>query len=453
VRRRAPAAPVRRLLIRVTAVLLALAIGIGGWQAFRRHRVTPLSLDGRSVAQAAQLLAGTESRLRDAVRQRHGVEAANSRCYFQRAADSISSPVAITATVLCGPVLFAGGDAGLPYATFDLTSKVVGSEIRFATPTMPAADADWPTQVAAPPGLVRPDGRSPVDATLTVPPPPPAGTDLLATAAQVDPVPAAATAQLIGATSGVLVTQHGFVETFGSGTTTRSAPTGRRLLAFSLQSLPGEYADKPPQLSLDVDGVVRGPLVRTNDYIVAAVPFLTSQIQLLLTDSGSTQRLDLVTGRPARTNPALSARRDRMQTLTTSRPITVKVTAGGKSGLVGGTIVFRSVWLSYWGADGSTPSAPDRAFLHVTATVKLVGDSQAYGAEAALVSASLTGSAGSAVARAHNDARDPATQIDDVIEVPADTTRGTLHYAGRSTTAAGSVQVLTPIAVPFDIPA
>jgi hypothetical protein len=43
--------------------------------------------------------------------------------------------------------------------------------------------------------------------------------------------------------------------------------------------------------------------------------------------------------------------------------------------------------------------------------------------------------------------------VDAVTDVPADITTGTIHYAGTIRTATGTIGVVTPISVPFSIPA
>ena len=82
--------------------------------------------------------------------------------------------------------------------------------------------------------------------------------------------------------------------------------------------------------------------------------------------------------------------------------------------------------------------------------MKLDGDRQPYGAEAGLLSAQLPGSG---TLSARNAAVDPSQQVDDVIDVPASATTGQVSYAGTLQTSKGTITVLTPVSIPFDIPA
>jgi hypothetical protein len=461
--RRAPRRPSRRLLIRLLAILVLAGIGVGGWRSLQHQRSVSLELGGKVVDQPGQVLSRAERQVAELVRQNHGAEVSSTRCYFATAG-SVSAAVlkrarsvAIAARMLCGPVLFVDGDASKPFAAFDLSGTDSGNgrtRLAVAAATDPSPDQE----AAGPDNLIRPDRRQPPRVgSLAVPAPPAANADLLSTTttlgSEIDT--ASADAQMIGTTSGVRLRDFGFVSRYGAGTAARTAPPGRRLLAFSVTALPGEFASASPSLALEIDGSQRGPLVMSSEHLVAAVPDKAKSVNLVLSDGGHTQRLSLLTGQPDRSNPLLSGRSSRMQTLAIAKPITVKVSAGKKSGLVAGTIQFRSVWLSYWTAGGTQPSAPDRAFLHVTATVKLVGDREAYGAEAGLLSASLPAAAGGdeagASSAAKNAATNPATQVDDVIEVPADLTSGSLQYSGQLSTAAGTLKVMTPVKVPFDI--
>ena len=113
-------------------------------------------------------------------------------------------------------------------------------------------------------------------------------------------------------------------------------------------------------------------------------------------------------------------------------------------------ITVRQLSLSYWAANGTRCPDPGRAWLHVGAVLKLDGDKQPYGAEAGLISVTLPG--GSPL-RGTNDAPDPATAVDDVVNVPAGITTGRLNFSGTVKTAKGTLTVLTPVSVPFTFPA
>ncbi|MEO7285316.1 MAG: hypothetical protein ABI140_00170, partial [Jatrophihabitantaceae bacterium] len=257
-------------------------------------------------------------------------------------------------------------------------------------------------------------------------------------------------ARMIGLASGVRLVEYGFVDSYGWGDRTRTAPSGYRLLAFATDPVPGEFGNQNPDLSVRIDGVERGPLTATSDYLVTAVPVRASSVDLVLTDSGVKQSISLLTGQPAGTNPMVTSRQHLNQRLSVSRPVRVRLKTSAGSGLLDGMLTVRTLSLTYWAADGSRCSSADRALLHIAATVKLDGDRQPYGAEAGLISVTLPES-GRLTAR--NAASDPGKQIDDVIEVPASITSGTLSYAGTLKTSKGTITVLTPITVPFNIPA
>jgi hypothetical protein len=300
--------------------------------------------------------------------------------------------------------------------------------------------------------LVRPDGKQPGPVRLTSPAPPAAVGDVLTTASTLRTplTPAPADARMIGQLSGIRLVEYGFVASYGWGDRARRAPAGFRLLAFATDQLAGELADRPPDLSVRVDGRERGPLTETSDYLVTAVPIRARSVDLVLTDSGLKQSISLLTGRPDGPNPVVTTRVHQAQQLSVTRPIRVRLKTGAGTGLLEGTLTVRALSLTYWAADGSQCGGIDRAWLHVAATVKLDGDRQAYGAEAGLITVQLPGS-GPLPAR--NAAADQAREVDDVIDVPASATTGQLSYSGTLSTSKGTITVLTPVTIAFEIPA
>jgi hypothetical protein len=309
------------------------------------------------------------------------------------------------------------------------------------------ATAGW--QVVGSPIAHRSPAASPSSTTVAA-----SGDVLAATDSVAAILPAAAPdSVLLGRASGVRLLSYGFVPGYGSGSNARSAPAGMRLLAFRTEATAGETGAAPPVLSIRIGGNVRGPLVVTSSYLVAAVPQDSTAVDLILTDTGVTQALSLLTGRPSSANPAVCLRVHRLAALEASRPVTVQVKAtSGTVGITSGTLTVRSVALSYWADDGSHASSSAAALLHIDATVTLDGDPKAYGADAALLSVLLPAATAMRLP-AHNAAANPATQIDDVVEVPADLTTGTISYSGSMTTSTGMVTVQTPVLVPFSIPA
>ncbi|UQX90181.1 hypothetical protein M6D93_09320 [Jatrophihabitans telluris] len=284
--------------------------------------------------------------------------------------------------------------------------------------------------------------------------PPPAVGDVLTKSAAVQGTirPAPSDAVAIGRSAGVRLLSYGFVDAYGLGAQSRSAPAGRRLIAFKVEPIAGETNQLTPDLSLLVGDSERGPLVMTKDFVVAAVPQSSAQVSLVLTDSGVKQKISLLDGTPDAANPQVCTRSHRTVVLNATKPVSVRVKASqGEAGLTSGFITVKAVELSYWGQDGSHAGDPDKAFLHVAATVRLSGDKEGYGAEAGLLSVTLPGS--STLLRARNVSSNPATQVDDVIEVPAGLTDGVLHYSGSTDSASGTIAVATAVSIPFAIPA
>jgi hypothetical protein len=261
---------------------------------------------------------------------------------------------------------------------------------------------------------------------------------------------------LVGPTAGVRLVSYGFIQRYQFGAIAdqpRTAPAGRRLIAFSAQPAPGEEASTMPALSIRVGAEESGPLVSTANYVVASVPMDPTNVDLVLTDGGVKQSISLLTGQPSAANPAICSRLHRMSAVGSSVSVSVKVKALHASpGVTSGTFSLRSVSLSYWGLDGSHPSDVHSALLHVGAVVTLAGDPTGYGAEAGLLSATST-SEPIVGGRARNAAPHPATQVDDVIEVSAELTSGLIHYSGTISTPSGEVWVLSPVSIPFVIPA
>ncbi|MCW2538619.1 MAG: hypothetical protein JWN95_344 [Frankiales bacterium] len=462
-RRAAPRSGRRLIVIRILAVVLTATLAVAAWSVWQRPHLRTVVYQGHRVDQPMRPLAEAEQQLSALVAQRHGVEASAARCYFLAASVAPSQPVVVSDQLGCGPALFLDGDSQFQYVTFRLSSVVQASGmVRLAV----AGNSSTSEIASGQPGgrFVRPDGLRPPAGSggLTLPPAPPAVADVLTRTATVgSPIKKApADAVMIGPTSGVRLESFGFVERYGSGDQTRSAPAGRRLLAFRLAPIAGEKGAAPPQLFLRVGTTKRGPLVVTDDYVVTSVPQagvtsddaggaqLSVATDLVLQDSDTEQSLSLQTGQPDGGNPQLASRSNRNCALNLTRDVTVQVKgATGAAGLTSGKVTFTSLSLSYWGGDGTHASSPSRALLHVMATVRLTGDKEAYGAESALLSASWSGGEG----QARNAAADQVHEVDDVIDVPADLTHGTLAYSGSMYTPAGTLTVATPVHVPFTI--
>jgi hypothetical protein len=442
----------RRAGIRLLASVLIGVLCFGGWKSLFRHEPIQLTFAGTLISQPDAVLQTAERHLADVVYARHGQRSEHTRCYYMTAARTLSGRVAVIDQLACGPVLFVDGDSTRPYLTFELQQrKTTADHIELSVSAEPSS-----TQLegeAAGRSLVRPDGSSPPAGLggLRSPTPPQAIGDVLTKTSAVSPElqTASETATLMGRTSGVRLRQYGFVDRYGSGDQARSAPRGRRLLAFSVAAANGESGNAAPDLSVRVDNAERGPLVNTTDFVVVAVPTDADNVDLVLTDSGVKQSISLLTGQPSSGNPAVTTRTNRTATLAVTKNINIKIAGPAGSGITSGRITFTGVSLSYWSADGSHASRPDRAFLHVMATVRLDGDSHDYGVEAGLLAANATGGPAT---EARNSSADNTSQIDDVIEVPADIVDGTITYSGTVKASKGTMTVVTPVTVPFRIP-
>ncbi|HTZ44702.1 MAG TPA: hypothetical protein VMB79_12645 [Jatrophihabitans sp.] len=485
-KRRAPGggvSPRRRFAIRLIAVcVLGVLIG-AGWTMLQPARTRELTSFGAPVSNAGSLLSGTEQAMRALVHGQHGNVPADARCYYATGTDPEAgatdsaggaaaagapgragtggvgrgSPdphpaAAIGDRMFCGPVRFVDGDPDRPFLTYDLVSTAGPdgrSRLSLADPHGVQLSADPRPDEA----LIRPDGEQPpARLDLAAPRPPAAIGDVLTTTSTLRTplTPAPASAVMVGQLSGVRLVEYGFVDVYGWGDRARTAPAGYRLLAFAVAPVPGELAAANPDLAVRVDGHERGPLAMTSDYLVTAVPRHAHQVDLLLTDSGTTQSISLLTGRPAATNPAVTVRQHVRQQLGANRPVRVRLKTAAGTGELTGTLTVRQLSLSYWAADGSHCSQPDRAWLHVGAVLKLDGDRQAYGAEAGLLSVTLPGGTPQ---HSRNAAPDPASAVDDVVEVPASIGAGTLSFAGTVTTDKGTLTVVTPLTLPFRFPA
>lgn len=443
----------RRFAIRLMAVCVIGVLVGAGWLVLKPQLSRQLSSYGAPVANAAQVLSQAEHAMDSEVLARHGARGHGARCYF--GSDSPSGgdlPAAIGDRMLCGPVLFVDGDPGRPFLSYDLLATPTDDgRMRLAVDSA-AVDADSPDPRPAS-QLIRPDGKlPPATDRFSMPRPPAAVGDVLTTTATLRSRLTAAppSARMIGQLSGVRLVEYGFVTSYGWGDRARTAPVGYRLLAFATNPEAGEAGDRTPDLSVRVDGVERGPLQSTSDYVVTAVPLHARTVELVLTDSGMKQALSLLTGKPAGGNPTVTMRSHTSQQLGVAKPIKVQLKTAAGTGPLNGTLSVSAVTLTYWAADGTSCQGTDRAWLHLAATVKLDGDKRAYGAESSLLSVSLPGSARLAV---RNAAEDPGTEVDDVVQVPASLTGGNLTYSGTVHTAKGTITVLTPVTVAFSIPA
>jgi len=449
-----------RAITRIVALAVIIILGLAGWHTLHRGEPVQLARDGLTIQDPEAPLRTAERQLNAVVAERHGARTDHTRCYYTTQDRLLSGQVNVGDTVACGPVLFVDGDPATPYLNYGLQVDLAAHPSPGHTVLSVAAQPDETTSPANADGtikasereLIRPDGsRPPAGADgLSPPAPPPAVGDVLTKTSVVGNTLRLASSQavVIGHTTGVRLREFGFVDRYGRGDAARSAEKGRKLLAFQTESAPGESGAAAPVLSVRIDGVERGPLISTSEFVVVAVPLNPQSVDLILTDSGVKQSISLLTGQVGTNSPELSTRANRVATMSMKKEITVRVSGPAGTGITSGHITFTKVWLSYFGADGTHASSPDRAFLHVMATVRLDGDTHDFGIEPGLLSVSVDGST---PVRTRNAAGDTG-EIDDVSEVPADVVSGAISYSGSAAADKGTLSVVTPVTVPFTIP-
>ena len=472
-----PAAPPKnrtRLVVIGAAVAVALVAGLltGGWWLFLRGGAS-FTYQGHSISDPARVLTMAEANLKAVASERHGVTAADSRCYFAvpRTPATGATKTDIDSELRCGPVLFVDGDVTQSYLNFGLTNSATSGTARLTPSAKPQADAPaaLPTELK----LKRPDGKTPPSGSGGLkPPPPPAATKDALVSADIgsQSVPAAPAGAVMGSLSGgVTLTNLGPVTRYGKGDAARSAPAGQKLIAFKTagaQGNDGDSTDLSPKATVAVDGGTGQPLpAKAAAYYVVAVPTTAKTVNLTLVDSGITQTISLLDGKAGAGNIAVLARKNRTvdSTATVAFTFTYSPEVGFADGTGGtsqpATASFTHADLSYLQTDvdngaTATASSPSTAILFIALAYTATHDKGQYGFPAGLVTFTPTG--GAAVA-----AKNIAGAIKDylVFEVPAGLTTGTITIGGSVTQtyvdAAGSYKesVLTAVTLPFSLPA
>ena len=218
----------------------------------------------------------------------------------------------------CGPVLFIDGDPTRPFLTFNLVASPGRTP---GTMQLAVNNADGDPDGADPrpaSQLIRPDGKQPpAHVQLKPPRPPPAVGDVLTTTSTLRTplTPAPQPPGWSAWPSGVRLVEYGFVDSYGWGDRARTAPSGYRLLAFAADPLAGEYGDQAPDLSVRIDGVERGPLTSTSDYLVTAVPAHAKSGGPGAHRQRPEAVVSLLTGQPDQANPAITVRQHTSQKL------------------------------------------------------------------------------------------------------------------------------------------
>ncbi|MGY1837706.1 MULTISPECIES: hypothetical protein [unclassified Modestobacter] len=439
------AAPRRRRrvdprLVVAGALVVLLAIGAGVLLVLRG---TPLTVDGRYVTAPAAVLADADRRLTDYVDQRAGARGPDTRCWFQRIDPDDTE---IARELLCGPVLFVGGDPGRSWLRFPLTATPTGGDVRLRPAGLPAdpepqalGDADL---------LVRPDGDSPSPGTggLRVPEVPRAEPGFTA----VGPFPVLpwaappGPARLSGPAASVTVTGLATPEVVGTGDAARRPAEGQRFLAVRYTVGPGEgRSTTPPTVSYQAPGTAPVPvapaLVAPGSTVeaVVAVPAGTTQADLVVLDDGLEQRLSLLDGSPGPGNVQVLTRANRTAEVDASQQVEGAFSAPGRvPASFPVTVRLGSATLQWFaGADGSVrPRDPSRAYLVLEVTMALPeGDPGAVPVEL------LTLVLPDGTRRPGVDLSPAADRVLAAFDVPAGFTDGTVVVRGRAALPDGLV--------------
>jgi hypothetical protein len=461
----------RLLLICGVVVVLVAGLLTGGWFLFVRGGGTTVTYQGHKIVNPQAVLTSAEVNLAAVVSKRHGVQAASTRCYYALARTPApgAKKTDVDPDLRCGPVLFVDGDASQSYLNFGLTNSVTSGSARLTAATQPEAVA--PAAVPADLKLVRTDGKTPPSGSggLTPPAPPAADKDVLVSAdVGSQDVPKAPDGAVMGSLSGgIAVVNLGPVSRYGKGDDARTAPSGQKLIAFKTTGSlgnDGKSGDLSSSAAVSVDHAAGRKLpTKTAAYYVVAVATAATSVELVLVDSGLTQSISLLDGKPGAGNVVVLARKNRTLTVTATSPFTFTYApevgfADGTSGTSQtATVTFDRADLSYSNAVATTPataSSPANAILHLDLYYAAQHDPGQFAFPASLVT--FTPSGGTPI---------PATDLGGaagvylVFEVPGAITSGTITIGGTATQKYSNTSntykesVSTPATLPFALPA
>ncbi|WP_375490463.1 hypothetical protein [uncultured Jatrophihabitans sp.] len=455
-----PGVPTRRrrrtpLLIALVAVLVVAA---GLITFFAVSGDDPkFTYHGKPVSSPDTVLHKGEATLTALVSKRHGAKNGNTRCYFAqpKKAHSGAKATDVESALRCGPVLFVDGDPARQYLPVPLTqTSTKGGQAKLA-PSSSLTDAD-PVAVSSDTKLARPDGQSAPSGAggLKVPAPPAAAADTL-TAAELGSTSAPKT--LTGAVMGaqrtrVTLLAAGTVPRYGTGDAARSAPSGKQLVAFRVRYGGGDVSDAATdKATLTVPGSAPRALpdvTGEDQWIVAVVP--SAGAALTLAADGYTQSLSLPDGKPGPGNLAVVRRLHTSAFLFRSFSVPVKLSEKGAHGslTLHGQAALAS--LDFWVPTHTNVHAHSTAngLLSVGLSYTRKGSSSRYGFDPQLLRLRLPDGR---VAGARNVAS--AGRVDDVFEVPANFTRGTLEVTGSEKQDGVTIRVTRTTSLTISIPA
>lgn len=394
-----------------------------------------LTFDGKEVAAGSATLSTAETALNTAVESRHGAKTDDTRCYFARpkTRESGAKKSDVENALRCGPVLFVDGEKSAAYLRVPLTDKESGGKVTLTAPDdvtsiQPTALSDV--------DLVRPDGKSAPDGvgTLEVPAPPPADKDVLTATSlgSTSPPPSLSGASIIGKDTKVTLARAGEISRYGSGDDARSAPDGQKLIAFQVSYGAGAISSSASsKAALVIDGSTPRdlPSATADSFVVAAVPSGGSPV-LRLVNGGFTQTLSLPEGKPGSDNIAVLRRANKSGYVGQTKTVTFKIAQGGRTGSAPVSATATYVRLDFWASGNPTvhASSPRNALLYVKLNYvyKIKPDGKTYGFDPDVIRIKLP--SGKYV-KARNIATS-SDKIQNVFEVPADFTSGTLEIQG-----------------------
>ncbi|MGY5884396.1 hypothetical protein [Modestobacter lacusdianchii] len=438
-RRRRPRGPVLTLAALVV-VLLARAVLF----LVLSLREDPIRFGRDFVVDPAVTLAEADRQLAGYVSGRNGVQAEDSRCWFERVGPDSDD---VQPTLLCGPVLFVDGDPARSWLRFPLTATPTGGDVRLAVADLPVDPS--PGQLADAALLRRPDGGSPPDGSGGLQVPPPARAEPAYTA--VGPFPGVTytaptgPSRLSGPAAAVTVTGLATPDRIGTGDAARRPAEGERFLAVTYEITAGEgRSATPPVLTYQAEGAapiaVPAGLVAPGTTVeaVVSVPVDAATADLVVTDAGVEQRLSLLTGAPGEGNLQVLARQNRQLGLASSRQLPGTLSAPGRVSAEFDLTVSVSGGSLQWfaGPDGTDrPAGPDRALLVVGVTLAVPG-LQPGALPLGLLSLRLD----DGTVLRPVDLDDSADRVLIAFDVPADLTSADLVVSG-SVTADGDVTI------------
>ena len=461
----------------IIGLIVVIVVGLlaGGYFVFlKKDSAAALSYNGKKINQPAGVLTAGEADLAAIIKARHGAAAATTRCYFAvpktPAAGATKSD--IDPALRCGPVLFVDGDASQSYLSLALTAGAASNDGVTLTPATAAQSLD-PQQVPGTLTLERPDKAAPPAGSggLTVPAPPPAAADFLGSVSLGNSsVPAAPANAVIGSKNGgVRLATLGPIPRYGAGDDARSAPTGQKLIAFSVANAPTTSGKASTTAAVVLHVVVGSSAPRLVSAgggapIVLAVPTTATDASLQLTDAGITQSISLLTGQPAPTNILVGQRANHAQTISRNLPLNWHWVGPSDTINRPSRLQVNDATLSYWGLTTSStskhPASTATAYLSVDMTYTYTGPPTGgftspgglgpFGLDPAYLSLQLPSGA---VIRGQDVSADPAF-VYDVFEVPATFTTGTVILSGSTKNSNGLTFSVTPIVrIPVSIPA